>query len=115
MEKYPRSKRNRYNKQDSKVMLLTVMAAALVLLVLVMPKEPVQKALNVATGEVSSHAGLRISEVMSDNAAALPDETGGERSPLFNTIVAIGEFHAHCLRLVVHDAKIAEQLLDRAS
>ena len=33
----------------------------------------------------------------------------------FNAIVAIGEFHAHCLRLVVHDAKIAEQLLDRAS
>ncbi|MBE5786532.1 MAG: hypothetical protein E7324_03235 [Clostridiales bacterium] len=88
MEKYPRSKRNRYNKQDSKVMLLTVMAAALVLLVLVMPKEPVQKALNVATGEVSSHAGLRISEVMSDNAAALPDETGsfGDWIEIHNTL-----------------------------
>ena len=54
-----------------------------------MPLSPTPKALNAtADGTVSTHAGLRISEVMSDNASAFPDETGrfGDWVEIENTL-----------------------------
>lgn len=69
--------------------LLLTLGGILLLLILVMPKFPVVKAVNVSvSGNVSTHAGLRISEVMSDNAAAIPDETGafGDWIELENTL-----------------------------
>lgn len=69
----------RYHKKDVRMPLILVLGALLMLLVLVMPKKPVVVAVNAGVqNEVSysSHRGLRISEVMSDNAAALPDERG---------------------------------------
>lgn len=72
-----RRRKSRYNKKDVRMPLLLTLGAILLLLILVMPKSPVVKAVNAsATGNISTHAGLRISEVMSDNAAAIPDETG---------------------------------------
>ena len=81
--------RRRANRRDIRPLLLFVLAVALVFFVLVMPKNPIPKALNVtADGTVSTHAGLRISEVMSDNASALPDESGkfGDWVEIENTL-----------------------------
>ena len=81
--------RRRANRRDIRPLLLFVLAVALVFFVLVMPKNPIPKALNVtADGMVSTHAGLRISEVMSDNVSALPDESGkfGDWVEIENTL-----------------------------
>ena len=81
--------RRRANRRDIRPLLLFVLAVALVFFVLVMPKNPIPKALNVtADGTVSTHAGLRISEVMSDNVSALPDESGkfGDWVEIENTL-----------------------------
>lgn len=58
--------------------LLVVFGVALAVLILVSPKEPTKSALNVnAQGQlVSVHEGLVISEMMSANASAYPDENG---------------------------------------
>ena len=69
--------------------LLLTLAGVLVLFVLVMPKTPTVKAVNVsASGQLSSHAGLILSEVMTDNASALPDEEGkfGDWLEIENTL-----------------------------
>ena len=72
-----RGRRRSANKKDVRLPLLLLLAAALVLFILVMPKETTTKALNVsASGAPSTHAGLVLSEVMTDNASAFPDETG---------------------------------------
>ena len=81
--------RRRGNKKDYRAVLLFALAGALVFFVLVMPKNPIAKAMNVtADGTVSTHAGLRLSEVMTDNAAALPDESGkfGDWVEIENTL-----------------------------
>ena len=66
------------NKKDARMPMLLALAAVLLLFILVMPKTPTIKAVNATSnGVISSHAGLRISEVMTDNASALPDEKGG--------------------------------------
>ena len=77
-ESVSKPRRNaRYNKKDVRMPLLLALAAALLLFVIAMPKTPIVKAVNAtATGELTTHAGLRISEVMTDNAAAYPDESG---------------------------------------
>ena len=67
---------NSQNKRESNTLLLLIFAAALLALVLLMPKTPVVKAVNAVGGRVSSAAGLYLSEIMSDNASALPDENG---------------------------------------
>ena len=85
-----KSRRNtRYNKKDVRMPLLLALAGALLLFVIVMPKTPIVKAVNVtSSGVASTHAGLRIAEVMTDNAAALPDETGkfGDWVEIENTL-----------------------------
>lgn len=86
-----KSRRNRrYNrKRDLRMPLLIGLLAVLAVFVLVMPKEKTVKAMNVtANGVLSTHAGLCISEVMSDNASALPDENGafGDWIEIENTL-----------------------------
>lgn len=84
-----KASRRRGNKKDYRAVLLFALAGALVFFVLVMPKNPIAKAMNVtADGTVSTHAGLRLSEVMTDNAAALPDESGkfGDWVEIENTL-----------------------------
>lgn len=90
MAKSRRNKRkNRFNKKDVRMPLLLGLAGVLFLFVLIMPKSPTVVAVNASNkGPVSSHAGLRISEVMTDNAAAIPDETGkfGDWVEIKNTL-----------------------------
>lgn len=69
--------------------MLFLLGLLLLVFVLAMPKTPVHKALNVSTsGHLSTHAGLRISEIMTDNASALPDEHGafGDWVEIENTL-----------------------------
>ena len=69
--------RRQANQKDIRFPLLAVLAAALVFFVLVMPKQTASRAVGAAaTGQLSTHAGLVLSEVMTDNASAYPDETG---------------------------------------
>ncbi|MBE5783513.1 MAG: hypothetical protein E7329_09410 [Clostridiales bacterium] len=82
-------RRSRFNKKDVRMPLLLALAGILFLFILILPKSPTIKAVNVANnGVASTHAGLRISEVMTDNAAALPDETGkfGDWVEIVNTL-----------------------------
>ncbi len=84
-----KASRRRANRKDHRGLLLFALAAVLIFFVLVMPKNPIPKAMNTtADGTVSTHAGLRISEVMSDNASAFPDETGrfGDWVEIENTL-----------------------------
>lgn len=86
-----RRKRQNANKKDVRMPLLLCLGAALILFVLLMPKTPTVKAVNVsASGQLSTHAGLVISEVMTDNVSALPDETGkfGDWLEIENTLDA---------------------------
>ena len=68
----------RYNKKDVRLPLVIILAAALILLIAVLPKEPVAVAVNGAEGiGAAVHTGLKITEVMSDNKSTVPDENGG--------------------------------------
>ncbi len=68
----------RFNQKDKRLFMLLGMAAVLLLLIIVCPKTPVVRAINTSSENATDYAaaGLRISEVMSDNASALPDEKG---------------------------------------
>ena len=66
---------SRYNKKESKLLMIAVLGVVLAAMILLMPKEPVVKAIN-SVGQGSTGAGLYLSEIMSDNASALPDENG---------------------------------------
>ena len=69
--------RRKANQKDIRLPLLVVLVAALALFIVVMPKRATEKTVSVsATGQLSTHAGLVLSEVMTDNASAYPDETG---------------------------------------
>ena len=85
-----KSRRNaRFNKKDVRMPMLLSLTAILLLAIIILPKKPVVKALNVsASGAASTHAGLRISEVMTDNVSAYPDEKGkfGDWIELENTL-----------------------------
>ena len=66
-----RGRRRSANKKDVRLPLLLLLAAALILFILVSPKAPIPKAMNVSsTGALTTHAGLKISEVMADNVSA---------------------------------------------
>ena len=68
----------RYNKKDVRLPLVIILAAALILLIAVLPKEPVAVAVNGAEGiGAAVHTGLKITEVISDNKSTVPDENGG--------------------------------------
>lgn len=89
MAKSRRNSRRKTHRKDIRLPLLLILAGILVLFVLVMPKTPTVKAVNVAaSGQLSTHAGLEISEVMTDNASALPDEQGkfGDWVEIHNTL-----------------------------
>ena len=84
-----RGKRRTANKKDVRMPLLLCLGGALALFVLLMPKTTTVKAVNVsASGQLSTHAGLILSEVMTDNASALPDESGkfGDWVEIENTL-----------------------------
>ncbi len=80
MQTNPQPRRSsRKRRKDKKLPMLIVCVLALALLAILLPKSPVNRALNVTgdgTGMQSMHAGLVISEVMTDNSSALPDEKG---------------------------------------
>ena len=67
-----------FNKKDKRGPMLLALGAVLVLLILLLPKTPMVKAVNTSAASATDYAayGLRISEVMSDNNSALPDERG---------------------------------------
>ena len=71
-------KNTRYNKKDKRLPMLTACCAVLLLLVIICPKDPVVKAVNVSEENQTAYSasGLVISEVMTDNASAYPDEKG---------------------------------------
>ena len=84
-----RKRRRSANKKDVRLPMLLGLAAILVLFILVMPKQTTVKAVNVsASGNMSTHAGLVLSEVMTDNVSAYPDETGkfGDWVEIQNTL-----------------------------
>ncbi len=84
-----RKRRRTANKKDVRMPLLLFLGALLALFVIVMPKKPLAKAVGVsASGTYSTHAGLVLSEVMTDNASAYPDEAGkfGDWVELRNTL-----------------------------
>lgn len=78
MQPYSPSERPRVKKDPRPVGLAVFCLAALALFVFLGPKKPVDKALNIDSqgSIVAAHQGLVISEVMSDNVSALPDENG---------------------------------------
>ncbi len=78
MRSNPRKSQRRGRRQAKNLSLLILLAIALVALIIVSPNEPTKSALNVnAQGQVVSvYEGLVISEVMSANASAYPDEKG---------------------------------------
>lgn len=83
------NRRKKKKQKDTRLLALVVLGAVLALFVVVMPKVPIPKAVNVsASGQMSTHAGLVLSEIMSDNASALPDENGqfGDWVELHNTL-----------------------------
>ena len=64
-----RSRRRGANRKDVRLPLLIALGFLLALFVIIMPKTPVVKAVSVsASGNLTTHAGLVISEVMTDNA-----------------------------------------------
>ena len=73
-------KKTKLNKHTpSRRILFTIIVAVLLVAFIVLgPKEPIIKALNIdSDGKiVSDYEGLLISEVMTDNTSALPDEKG---------------------------------------
>ena len=56
--------------------MIAVLGLVLAALVLLLPKEPVVKAVNAVGDGSSTASGLYFSEIMTDNASALPDENG---------------------------------------
>ena len=82
-------RRRSANRKDSRLPMILLLAAVLIILILALPKQPVVKALNVSSsGSLSTHAGLVISEVMTDNVSSLPDENGkfGDWLEITNTL-----------------------------
>lgn len=74
----PRTSRRPGNRYKRHVGLFIFFAVVLAAIILISPKEPIKRAANVnAQGEnLEDHEGLVISEVMSSNTSALPDENG---------------------------------------
>ncbi len=87
MRKDTRRSHAHAGKRDKRLPMLISFAALLTILVLIMPKEPVVIAVNAAGGSAALHKGLVISEVMTDNVGAFPDEMGrfGDWFELKNT------------------------------
>ena len=78
MRSNPRRAPRRNRKQNRNMLLLLIFAVLMVSLIIISPSEPTQSAFNVnAQGQlVARHESLVISEVMSSNSSAFPDENG---------------------------------------
>ena len=86
VEKPAAVKRRQKIRKIGNAMAMLILAAAVVLLILVSPKEPVRHAyytIGTEDNQVQTHGassgayqGLVISEVMASNQTALPDENG---------------------------------------
>ena len=78
MRSNPRKTPRRGRRQARNLSLLVLFVIALAVLIIISPSEPTKSALNVnAQGQVVSvYEGLVISEAMSANASAYPDEGG---------------------------------------
>lgn len=89
MRSTSRSGPRRSRRYEKRLGLFILLAVTLAVLILISPREPTRQALNVnAEGvQVALHQGLVISEVMSANASALPDEQGnfGDWLELWNS------------------------------
>ena len=68
----------RARRREKRIGLLIFCLAVVLLLLIVSPTAPVQRAQNIGKDGkmISAHDGLKITEIMSDNASALPDENG---------------------------------------
>lgn len=69
----PKKKRR---KADKRIPALIFFIAFIVIAIIVFPAEPIQQAFNPTGDSTSTYKGLVISEVMSDNNSALPDDNG---------------------------------------
>lgn len=72
------SNTSRIKKHDGRILLFVLFILAIAALFMLSPKEPLFKALNITNDKagVNEHKGLVISEVMSANTSAFPDENG---------------------------------------
>ena len=68
----------RSQRRESRLGLLILCIAVIVILLIISPPEITQKALNVSADEsdLSDNKSIRITEIMADNASAYPDENG---------------------------------------
>lgn len=69
----------RARRNEKRLGLLVLCVAVVAILLIISPTEPIHRALNINTADgslVSEHDGLKITEIMADNASALPDENG---------------------------------------
>ena len=78
MRSTPRAGLRKGRRYERQFGLFILFGLLLTVLILLSPRQPTQKALNISGGDemTSSHQGLVISEVMSANASAYPDEAG---------------------------------------
>ncbi|MGI6687515.1 MAG: lamin tail domain-containing protein [Christensenellales bacterium] len=69
----------RVRRKEKRFGLLVFCLTVIAILLIVSPNKPINRAQNISLVDgkmVSTHEGLKISEIMSDNASALPDENG---------------------------------------
>ena len=68
----------RARRREKRLGLLIFCLAVVFLLLIVSPTAPIHRAQNISSDGklISEHQGLRITEIMADNASALPDENG---------------------------------------
>ena len=62
--------------RDKRLPAIVILGLALAALILLLPKEPMVVAVNSSGGGANSAFGLKLTEIMSDNKSALPDENG---------------------------------------
>ena len=74
-------------RHDYRALVLVLFLAFVLFMVAVSPWEPIQQALNASGEGAGAYKGLVISEVMSANGSALPDDNGAFRDwvELMNT------------------------------
>ncbi len=75
----PQHPPRRARRKEKRFGLLIFCIAVVAILLIVSPTEPINRAQNIRTADgrlISEHDGLKITEIMADNASALPDENG---------------------------------------
>lgn len=71
-----KGKVRRYKRRDFRALVLVVFVAFALFMLAIAPLEPVEQALNADGSGAGRYNGLVISEVMSSNKSALPDDNG---------------------------------------